>query len=183
MALCHRSVLRRHWWCCSCQICVARLPWQSCSTLCSDSARRLWKRCCVRGRINDLFLSDDHGVVRNQSQTAGALYGLFCRRTTRDVLHIRSAAVRDEHESGANSWLSNSRQLLARTVDLFHSSVAWHAGGWRVISSSARERSLLRQTSPRQSRTLHLPSCPRRSLERRILCHDFKITTSRTTVA
>ena len=73
--------------------------------------------------------------------------------------------------------LSTSRQLLARAMDLFHSSVDPHAGRWRVISSRPRRRrSLLRQTSPCQPRTLHLPSCPTRRLEKRILCNDFKMT-------
>jgi Major intrinsic protein len=102
----------------------------------------------------------------------------FCGHTDRDLLRIRSTVVRHEYEPGTNLRLSSSRQLLARAVDLFHRSVAGHAGRRRAVSSSARgRRSLLRQTAPRQPQTLHLSSHPTRSLERRILCKHFKLTT------
>jgi glycerol uptake facilitator-like aquaporin len=52
------------------------------------------------------------------------------------LLHIRSTAVRHEHEPGTNIRLSTSRELLARALDLFHSSVDGHAGRRRGISSS-----------------------------------------------
>jgi hypothetical protein len=122
--------------CRSCQICVARRAWQSCGTLCGDSAGRVRKHCRVRGRIGDLFLSDDHCVVRHQSQKTGAIHRVFYGRSDRDLLHIRSTAVRHEHEPGTNIRLSTSRELLARALDLFHSSVDGHAGRRRGISSS-----------------------------------------------
>jgi len=50
--------------------CEARLA--SCGTLCGE-VRRLRKHCRIRGRIGDLFLSDDH-CVRHQSQKAGTIH-------------------------------------------------------------------------------------------------------------
>jgi Major intrinsic protein len=66
----------------------------------------------------------------------GSLHRVFCRHTDRDLFHIRSTAVRHEHEPGTNIRLSTSRELLARALDLFHSSVDGHAGRRRGISSS-----------------------------------------------
>src|SRR5882762_6270395 len=123
MALYHRPVFRRHWWCRSCEICVARRAWQSCGTLCGDSAGRVRKHCRVRGRIGDLVLSDDHCVVRHQSQKTGTIHPVFCGRTHRDLLHVRRTTVRHEYEPGTNIRLSTSRELWARALDLFHSSV------------------------------------------------------------
>ena len=111
-------------------------------------------------------------------KNSGPVHRVFCRSADCDVLHVRNAGVWDEHEPGTNVWFSTSRQLLACAMALFCSSVARHVGRWRSVSSSRRgRRSLLRQTLPRQPRTLHLPSCQTRSLERRILCNDFKMST------
>jgi hypothetical protein len=95
------------------------------------------------------------------------------------ISFIRSTAVPHEHEPGTNIRLSASRQRLARTVDLSHSSVDGYAGRRRGVSSSpSGRRSLLRQTSPRQQRTLHLPSRATRSLERRSYARTRQIDAS-----
>jgi glycerol uptake facilitator-like aquaporin len=65
-----------------------------------------------------------------------AVHRVFCRHTDCELLHIRSTAVRHEHEPGTNIRLSTSRELLACALDLFHSSVDGHAGRRRGISSS-----------------------------------------------
>ena len=110
----------------------------------------VWKHRRVRGRIGNLFLSDDYCVVRHQSQKTGAIHRVFCGRTDRDLLYLRSAAVRHEHEPGTNIRFSTSCELLACSLDLFPGSVHRHAGRRRGISSSPAGRCpILRQTSPR----------------------------------
>ncbi len=142
--------LGRHQRCCSGQICVTRRAWQSCRTLCGDSAGRVRKQCGVHGRTGNLFHSDDHSVVRHQSQKTRAIHRIFCGHAIGDLLHIRSTAVRHEHEPGTHIRLSTSREVLARTLGLFHSSCDGHAGGRGGISSSPPgRRAILRQAPPR----------------------------------
>ena len=164
MVLRNRAVLRRAERCLPREMCNARSPGTSCGALRSHSAWFVWQRRRIRRRTDDLFHPDEHCVVHYESQRARLVHRVFCRSVNCDVLHVRSAAVWDEHEPGTNVWLSTSCQLLARAMDLFHSSVDGHAGRWGAISSSPRRRrSLLRQTSPRQPLPLHLPSCQARS--------------------
>jgi hypothetical protein len=110
------------------QICVARRAWQSCGTLCGDSAGRVRKHWRVRGRIGDLFLSDDHCVVRRQSQNFVSV--LIATYFTFE------APLSGMSTNPARTFGSALHELLARALDLFHSSVDGHAGRQRGISTS-----------------------------------------------
>src|SRR5215475_12019837 len=177
MVLCNRAVLRRVERCRPRQIFIARSTCASCGTLRSHGAWYVWKRRRFRCRTDDLLHPDERRIVHYESERAGLVHRVFCRSVNCDVLHIRSTAVWHEHEPGTNFWLGTPRQPLARAMDLFHSSGARHAGRWTTISSSPRWRpSQLRQTSPRQPRTVHLSSCTARGLERSGKCRVFSST-------
>jgi aquaporin Z len=62
----------------------------------------------------------------------------ICRCAVCNLHNIRNTALWDEHESRTNIWFSDSRQLLARALDLFHCADIRHAGRRGGFSASSR---------------------------------------------
>ena len=93
--------------------------------------------------ITVLFVSNRKDVARYTPR--------LCRRTDRDILDLRMAAVRDEHEPGTNTWFGVFCQLLARALDLFYRAPVRHASRRRDFSQGLRRgRSHLREAAPRE---------------------------------
>ena len=87
---------------------------------------RFW--CGVHCRSGHFVRFDVDRFVRLQSRRTLALHAIFCRCPLRDFYNARNAAIRNEHESRPNLWLSISRSLLACPLGLFRGADARHVG-------------------------------------------------------
>src|SRR5215475_4226576 len=73
----------------------------------------------IRGGGGPLVWSDADGARGLQPAVDQSLYGAVRGDPGRDLHHPRSAALRDEHEPGADAGLVAVRACVARRVDLF----------------------------------------------------------------
>src|SRR5215472_17933603 len=107
---------------------VARRTRQRNGSLCGDTPRKVRKRRCVRCRSSHLLQLDAHCPVRLKSRTSRPIHTVFRRCTLRNFYHVRDPALRNEHESCANTWSRITRSVLARTLGLFPGAYSGHVG-------------------------------------------------------
>jgi len=147
----HRTVLWRNRWRRDRSGPAAQCTPERICPLCRNSAGRIRRLRCICCRTDHLFYSDEHHLVRIQSQVIGTIHTVFCRSVVCSVHNLRNTTIRNEHESRANVCARTLCHRLARALDLFHRADVWHAGRRRaILTKSQRGRSLLCKTPPRQ---------------------------------
>ena len=96
------------------------------------------RRRGLHRRSGDLLRPDADGPGGVESAPAGAVHGTLRRPAGLDLHHGRSAAVRDEHEPGADVGIGPAGAGLSRPLDLLHRPAARHAAGGRTLHPGPR---------------------------------------------
>ena len=101
--------------------------------------------------ITVLFVTNSKKLARYAAYFVGALNAIF--------ILFETPLSGAEYEPRTNTRFSISRRLLARDLDLFHSTDVGDAlRGGGISTSSRRRHSVLRKTPSRKQQTLHLPA-------------------------
>src|SRR5207248_3164744 len=105
-------------------------------------------------------------------QKAIALHRPGRRSAGGDVHHVRSATLRNEHESGAHAGFGSLGRRLPVAMGLLHGPAAGDVPRGAGLPAMAWIASgLLRQAAPQQSSALHLPLPFCGTRERRMSMH------------
>ncbi len=125
--------------------------------LCRDLTGARRRGGCLRCRSRNHFHINFGGIASIEQRKSDAIYRVVRRCAGYDLHKHRGAAVRDEYEPGAHSWLCCPRRYMDRALDLLHRAADRNAsGGGGLSAAEGRPPCVLRQAAPPQRQTLHL---------------------------